>query len=227
MKARDVMTTDLVTVYPDAEVIEVARRMIEHRISAVPVVEPDGTLVGIVSEGDLLRRYELGTERRLSFWVRLLEGDEAVAREFVRSHGRRARDIMSTSLVTVDEDATLPRMARMMEERRIKRVIVVRDGRPVGIVSRADLVRGLTAAAAEDTAATDGDIRTRILKALRDQGLSVGQASVTVKDGVVHLWGTVPSETQRQALRVAAETTAGVTAIEDHMMTVPERGWAS
>ncbi len=226
MRARDIMTTDLVTATPDADIVSLARLMMEHRVSALPVVEADGRLVGVVSEGDLLRRHELGTERRLSLWMRLLEGEEAVAREFVRSHGRRARDVMSSDLVTVNEDAALPEMARLMEERHVKRVIVVRDNLPVGIVSRADLVRGLTAAVASSASVEDADIRRQLLRSLRDEGISVGQASVTVKDGIVHFWGAIPSETKRQALRVAAENTPGVAAVEDHMITAPERGWA-
>jgi CBS domain-containing protein len=221
MHASDVMTTDVVTVGPDASVAEVARLLVEHRISAVPVVDATGRLVGIVSEGDLIGRVETPTGRR-AWWLELLTDPTALARDYVKTHGRRVTDVMTHPVVTVEAEASLGEIAGLLERRGIKRVPVVRDGRVIGIVSRADLVRALAVRPVEPrpaTVADDGAIREQVLAILRVQPWWNGTyRSIVVTDGVVHLWGLARSRAERDALRVAAEAVPGVRGVEDHLM---------
>jgi CBS domain-containing protein len=222
MRAGDVMTGDVVTVSPEARVEEIARLMLRHHISAVPVVDAGGRLLGIVSEGDLVRRVETGTLSRRAWWLELLTETAAEAREYVKTHGRRAADVMTGPVVTIGEDTPLEEIARVLERRRIKRVPVVRDGHVIGIVSRADLIRGLAVRPIEPQPATVADdrvIRERVLAALRAQPWWVGTyRHVVVVDGVVHLWGLARSQAERDAMRVAAETVPAVRGVEDHLM---------
>ena len=224
MKAKDVMTPYAVTVAPDSTVGEVADTLLTHGISAAPVVEGE-KLVGIVSEGDLVRRVEIGTDRRpRSWWLRLFTDDTALAAEYIKSHATRVRDIMTRKVVTVTEDTPLADVATTLEKNRIKRVPVLRDGRLVGIVSRANLIQGLAAARATPLPQVEPDdstIRAAVLDALRSQSWSsVGTADVTVTNGVVEFWGIFRSEEQRDAGRVAAENVAGVRKVEDHRVPI-------
>jgi CBS domain-containing protein len=222
MLAKDIMTSTVVTVTPDARVDGVARLLLKHHISGVPVVGAEDEVLGIVSEGDLMRRVETGTERRRSWWLSLIAGSEDLARDYVKAHGQRAADVMSREVVTVTEDTPVDTIARLLEERRIKRVPVVRGGRLVGIVSRADLLRGLaTRGSQAESPTADRLIRERLLAALRrEPWVTPAHITVVVNDGVVHLWGLVGSEEERQALRVAAREVSGVRAVEDHLFQV-------
>jgi len=224
MKAADVMTTRVITVAADQPVNEIARLLLDHRISAVPVVDADGRLLGIVSEGDLMRREDAGTEPRQSWWLRIFTTSVEAAEDFTRSHGRLARDVMTRRVVTVADDIPLAEVARMLERHGIKRVPVVRSGRVVGVVSRANLLQGLAAAPARTEAAVDdATIRNRLLKTLDQQPwLTAIHPNVVVTDGIAHLWGLVPTEQQRDALRVLAENIEGVRAIEDHLRVQPD-----
>jgi CBS domain-containing protein len=226
MRAGDVMTADVVTVSPEARVEEIARLMVEHHISAVPVVDARGRLAGIVSEGDLVRRIETGTAGTRAWWLELLADPATLALDYVKTHGRRAADVMTRTVVTVEEDASLADVARLLEGRHIKRVPVVREGRVVGIVSRADLVRGLAVRSIEPVrVADDRAIREGVLAALRSQPWWFGTyQTVVVIDGVVHLWGMTRSAAERAAIRVAAETVPGVRGVEDHLMDF--RAWS-
>jgi CBS domain-containing protein len=223
------MTPDVVRVGPEARVDEIARLMLEHHISAVPVVDAAGRLLGIVSEGDLVRRVETATAGRRAWWLELLADPAALARDYVKTHGRRATDVMTRDVLTVGVDTPLEDVARLLERRRIKRVPVVRDGRVIGIVSRADLVRGLAVRPTEPQPAGVADdcaIRERVLAALRTQPWWVGTyRNVVVVDSVVHLWGLARSPAERDAMRVAAETVPGVRGVEDHL--VDWRAWSS
>ncbi|WP_119458373.1 CBS domain-containing protein [Rhodospirillaceae bacterium SYSU D60014] len=230
MKAKDVMTPYVVSVAPDNTVGEVADILLTQGISAVPVVD-GGRLVGIVSEGDLIRRAEIGTaERHRSWWLRLFTDDTTLATEYVKSHATRVRDIMTRKVITVTGEAPLADIAAALEKNRIKRVPVLRDGRLVGIVSRANLIQGLAAARATplaSAAADDGMIRARVLEALRSLPWSgAGTADVTVTGGLVELWGIYRSPEERNAERVAAENVPGVRKVEDHrvLMATP-RGY--
>jgi CBS domain-containing protein len=169
VRASDVMSTSVVTTTPDMTVETVAQLMINHRISGVPVVDKNGRLAGIVTEGDLLRRAETGTERRRSHWSEWLSSGPRLAAEYIKSHARRVEDIMTREVVTVGELATLAEIADLMETKRIKRVPVAHDGKIIGIVSRADLLRVLASGGAKPADEdTDGMIRSRLLFASRN-----------------------------------------------------------
>jgi CBS domain-containing protein len=231
MRAMDVMTTNVITVGPDTSVQDIAKLLSERNISGVPVVDAANRLVGIVSEGDLLHRVETGTERRVhrrrrSWWLDWFGSEEELARDYVKSHGRSAKDVMTSEVVTVSEDTDLADVANLLETRRIKRVPVVRDGKLVGIVSRANIVRALAAAGSRltaETATDDRTIRQKLLDELRGQEwVHSWAADIIVRDGVVHIWVSDdrPAE-ERQALRVAAENIPGVRGVEEHLVPAP------
>jgi len=223
MRARDVMVRAVATTTPETTVEKVARLMINLRISGVPVLDKNGQLVGIVTEGDMLRRAETGTERRRSRWSEWFSANSLLAAEYIKSHARRVEDIMTREVVSVGELATLAEIADLMETKRIKRVPVVHEGKIVGIISRADLLQVL-ASGGTTTANEDNDrlIRERLLAELRTQEwASSAASSVVVSDGVVHFWGTVGSEEERRALRVVAENIPDVRGIEDHSISGP------
>ena len=226
MRATDVMSTPVVAAGPQITVKNVARMMINHRVSGIPIIEEDGQLIGIITEGDLLRRVETGTERQRSRWSEWFLPNSRAAADYVKSHARRVADIMTRDLVTVDEFAALGEIADLMEQHRIKRVPVVHGGKLVGIVSRADLLRTLTSGAAS-VSDEDGDrsIRNRLLTELRQHKWAalLNEADIVVSDGVVHLWGVVGSKEERQALRIVAENTPGVRDLDDHTILGPLR----
>ena len=222
MQAKDVMTTEVVTVSPATTVQEIARTMVERRISAVPVVDDSGKLVGIVSEGDLMRRAETGTERTRSWWLRLLGDEKQEARDYVKAHGRQARDVMTADVVTVADDTPISEVAGILERARIKRAPVLRDDKVVGIVSRANLLHGLAAyQPAAAPAESDRALRQAVLDAIAEIGIGHHFINVIVKDGAVQLWGTVWSEDERRAISVAVESVPGVKAIDNHVAVLP------
>lgn len=219
MLARDVMTTTVLTVTPDTDVGEIARILLDAHISAIPVLGENGSLVGIVSEGDLIHRAEADTRRRPSWWLRLLTTPEEPAERYVREFGRRARDVMSKDLITVSPDTPLTEIAAMLEKYHIKRVPVVENDRLVGIVSRANLLRGVaTWHKPTGVRVEDSNIRTTLLQALNEAELPMHLVNVTVTDGVVEIWGVVESDAQIDAARAAAEATVGVVRFENHLM---------
>jgi len=229
MRAMDIMTTDVITVDPDMTVQDLAKLLAERGISGAPVVDASGRLVGIVSEGDLLHRAEIGTarrhrERRRSWWLDDFASD--LARDYIRSHGRTVKDIMTRDVVTVTEDIDLGEVAALLEAKRIKRVPVTRDGKVIGIITRANLVRAL--ASTKSTPPPQGEdddrtIRARILAELgREEWAKVWPEDIIVRDRVVHFWlSSDEPEDKKQALRVAAETIPGVRAVEEHVVPAP------
>jgi CBS domain-containing protein len=230
MRAMDVMTTNVITVTPDLSVQELAALLSNHGISGVPVVNAAGDLAGIVSEGDLMHRAETGTERRIVRrrvrWLDSVALDRDLARDYVKAHGRTVGEIMTTDVITVDETAELDAVAELLETKRIKRVPVVHDGKLVGIISRANLVRALATAKREPAPEADADdqtIRRQLLTELRNQPWAkVWPSDVIVRDKVVHFWlGDDQPEEQRRALRVAAENIPGVRGIEEHLVPTP------
>lgn len=220
MEAKDVMTTRVITVTPDTRVEAIAKLLMDERISGVPVVDSAGHLVGIVSEGDLMRRSESGTDRGASPWLSLLATPDESARSYLKSHGHRARDVMSTDVISVDEHTPLSRVAQVLERHRIKRVPVLRNGALVGIVSRANLLQGLVSHSPPTPSPDDRALRERILDELRQAGLDSLPINVVVANGRVNLWGIVGSEAQREAVRLAATEAAGVGCVDDHLSVV-------
>jgi len=220
MKAHDVMVSPVVTVKPSATVKDVAKLFLERRISAVPVVTGQGKLVGIVSEGDLVHRAEIGTEQRRSWWLLLLAEDQELAADYIKAHGRKIEDVMVRNVITATPATPLDEVARLLEQHGIKRVPIVRDGQLVGIVSRANLVQAVASSGSKlEIPVSDGSIRDKLLLHLNAQRWAHTELlNATVNDGIVDLWGVTGSETERKAIRVAAETTTGVRAVKDHMM---------
>ena len=225
MRAADIMTVNVVTVDPETSVQEIATLLSERGISGVPVVDKDRRLVGMISEGDLMRRVETGTELRRSWWLEMLSTNTELASEYVKTRGRRARHVMTRDVVSIAEATPLAEIADLLERHRIKRVPVVSNGVLVGIVSRANLVRALASGGSQPAgsgADRDDVIRDKLLAELkRQKWAEASPGNVIVTDGVVHLWGTILSEQERQALRVAAENIAGVRAVTDHTTLTP------
>jgi CBS domain-containing protein len=220
MLAKDVMTREVCTVKPDTSVGEIARMLVKRRISAVPVLDDKGKLCGIVSEGDLLRRAETGTERRRSWWLEMLSDNRDLAHDYVKAHGLTAKDVMTPTVVTVSEDTDLAQIAGLLERNRIKRVPVMRQGAVAGIVSRANLLQALATAGARKARAPSDDraLREAVLKSFKAQPWTPDlTVNVTVQDGQVSLYGLVASEDERRALRVAAEEVAGVGKVQDQL----------
>jgi len=228
MRALDVMTTNVITVDPDTPVQALATLLSERGISGVPVVDKDSRLVGIVSEGDLLHRTETGTERRTqrrrSRWLDNFASDQEAARDYVKAHGRTVREIMTREVISVNDMTELADIATLLETKRIRRVPVVRDGKLVGIVSRANLVRALAMtkndAPAIDADSDDRTIRQKLLTELQGQEwVHMWGADVIVRDRVVHLWFSDDrSEDERQAVRIAAENISGVRQVQEHIV---------
>jgi len=228
MNAGDVMTTGVVTVAADTPVGEIVGLLLRHGISAVPVVDALGNVVGLVSEGDLLRRVELGTEKRVGGWRAFFTGTARLAGDYVRSHGKVAGDIMTREVVCVGPGTTLDAVAGLMEEHRIRRVPVVQERRLVGIVSRKNLLRALAAIPAEagPDAASDAEIRYAMMKELAAQPWSRrADNSVVVTGGVVHLWGLVTSAEESRALELAALGVAGVRSVQNHTVVLSDAAY--
>lgn len=223
MQARDIMTRRVIVVESDATVMRAARLMLQNRISGLPVIDPAGSLIGIVTEGDFLRRAELGTQRRRSRWLGFLVGPGQMAAEYVSACGRKVHEVMTADPYTITEDTPLEDIVKLMERHGIKRLPVMRDRELVGIVSRANLLHALASLAREVQPATgdDATIRERISSELSKQPWApLGLISVVVRNGIVELWGAITDERERQALIVAAENVPGVKGVRDHLMWI-------
>jgi CBS domain-containing protein len=223
MLASDVMTRDVVTIAPGAAIREAIRLMLDRKVSGLPVVDDGGKLVGILTEGDLLHRIEIATERHRWHWLEFLMGPARMADEYVRTHGRVVEELMTRDVATVGAAAPLTDIVALMDHRRIKRVPVVDGGALIGIVSRADLLAALARAldAQQSLAAGDEEIRRRLLDELAKVNWAPRAGlTVTVADGVVDLDGVVFDEHERTALRVAAENVPGVKRISDRLVWV-------
>jgi CBS domain-containing protein len=219
MNAADVMVTKVITVQPDASVREVAKILLANRISAVPVVDKSNGLLGIVSEADLIRRAEIGTERSSSRWLELLVGNQLSAQDFIKSHARRVADVMTRDVITVTAGASLSEIVHLLEKHRIKRVPVVDKGKIIGIVGRANLLQALLR--------SQQDISAERLKAPVSQADMVtkleaepwwpGNVNVIINDGAAQLWGIVEAQVQKDAIRVAVESIPGVRTISNEI----------
>ena len=215
MRARDIMTPDVITAGPDSPVEALARLMLERRISAIPVLD-QGTLVGLVSEGDLLRRPELGTAPRAR-WLSLFGlGADRAAATYAASHGRRAAEVMSRPVISAAPDTPLAALQALMQRHHIKRLPIVDGGRLIGMVTRADLLRALVLALAAPADQADGAIRDALLAEIARQpwAPAPGAISVLARDGTLHLAGAVASEAVRAALIAAAEATPGARGVD-------------
>jgi CBS domain-containing protein len=209
-------------------ILRAARLMLQNRVSGLPVVDAQGELVGMVTEGDFLRRSEIGTARRRPKWLEFLVGPGRLAEDYVHTAGRKVEDVMTSDPCTVCEDDTLQTVVELMERRRIKRLPVLRDGKMVGIISRANLMYALASLSRDQHAAAGDDsaIRERIAAVLVEQPWAP-MINVVVKNGVAELWGTITDERERAALTVATENVPGVTGVHDHLVWVePMSGMA-
>lgn len=220
MRAHQIMTRQVITATVETSVADAARTLLEHHISGMPVLDAEGKLVGVVSQGDFMRRAEIGTQRKRSRWLKLLLGPGEEAADFVRERGRKVGEVMNAAPITVAEDATLEEVAAIMEKNDIKRVPVMRDGKLVGIVTRTNLVQAVLDLAREvpDPTADDDHIRNRIHASIEKNDWKPLGLSVVVRDGIVHLSGIITDERSRQATVVAAENVSGVRKVHDHLV---------
>ena len=199
--------------------------MLVNHISGAPVVDVDGRLVGMISEGDLIRRGEAGTVHERPWWLRMLMGRELLAGEFLREHSRRVGDLMTRDVVSAAPDTPVAEIATLLERHRIKRVPIVEGGKLVGIVSRANLIQALAtfrSRALEPRPVADAELREMVVSRLRSEPwVRPNLVNVTVTDGTVDLWGIVGSTVEKQALRVAVETVPLVKAVNDNIVVRP------
>jgi CBS domain-containing protein len=218
MKARDVMTWGAISVEANASIMHAASLMLQNKVSGLPVIGADGHIVGIVTEGDFLRRRELGTQRRRPRWLEFLIGPGRLASEYVHACGRKVEEIMTANPHTISVDTSLEEIVELMERHRVKRLPVVEDGRLVGIVSRSNLLHALASLAheAKPQAVDDAAIRDRILAECAKQPWAP-HVNVVVRDGEVSLWGVITDERERRAFIVAAENVPGVKRVHDHL----------
>jgi len=222
MRAHQIMTKPVFTILPDATILEAANLMLRRHISGLPVVDAGGKLVGIVSEGDFIRRSEIGTQRRRSRFLKLVLGPGQAATDFVHELGCKISDIMTHDPVTIAEDTPLETIVTLMERNKLKRLPVIRGDRVVGIVTRANLLQAVASLARQipDPTADDDHIRDRIIRELGRNGWCPGGLNVIVRDGVVNLGGIITDERSRQATIVCAENIAGVKKVHDHLCWV-------
>ena len=220
MQASDIMTAPAVTIRADSSVYDAAKLLTQNRISGMPVVEDNGNVIGVVSEGDLLRRIETGTEMRRRSWLgEFLAPTRQLAVEYLKERSVRVRDVMSAPAITVDHAAPLTEVAELLGRKHVRRLPVLRDGKLVGVVSRANLVRALASCAPAqiDAQPSDEHIRLAIMKELDGHRWALAADSLLVTEGVAHCWGVVRSDEERRAILAAAERVPGVKAVKDHL----------
>jgi CBS domain-containing protein len=222
VRAHQIMTRHVITVTPETTIVDAANLMLHNHISGMPVIDKSGALVGIISEGDFLRRTEIGTQRKRGRWLKLLLGPGAAATDFVHARGVKVGEIMTQNPLTVAEQTSLEDIVQLMEKNNVKRLPVMRDGAIVGLVSRSNLLQAVAALARDvpDPTADDDHIRNRIIAAIADKDWAPFGLNVVVRDGVVHLDGVITEERSRAASIVAAETVAGVKEVHDHLCWV-------
>jgi CBS domain-containing protein len=229
MLVKDIMTRRVISVEPEDKLTRAVQLMLQNRISGLPVIDTSGKLVGILSESDLLRRSEFGTQRQRPRWLEFLVGPGKLAAEYVHTSGRKVGEIMSSNVHTVDSDGTLEAVVALMEKHRIKRLPVMQDNKVAGIITRANLVHALASLAleAKPVLPSDDAIRQALLAELDKQPWApTALINVVVRGGIVGLWGVILDERQREALIVAAENMSGVRGVEDHLTWVePNSGW--
>ena len=220
MQAKDIMTADVVTVTPATTIRETAQVMVEHRVSALPVLTGDGAIVGIVTESDLLHRSETDTERKRKWWLNIITDTDTRAAEFIKSHAQHVQDVMTRVVVTVSEDTSLADVADILDANQIQRVPVTRNGELIGIISRTDLVRALAQSRpdTEEERLDNGALHDVIKEAIRKQDwINSAFMNYSVNNGIVRLFGFVETESQRRAMKVLVEAVPGVKQVEDDL----------
>ena len=220
MRAHQIMTRKLITVQADTPILEAANLMLQHHISGLPVVDDTGRLIGIVSEGDFIRRSEIGTQTPRIRWLDFIMGPGKSAVDFVHEHGRKVGEIMTRdNLYTATENMPLEELVRLMGRQNVKRLPVARGDMLVGIVTRTDLLRAVASLARDvpDPTADDDHIRSRVIASIEKNEWQPMQLGVTVRDRIVHLSGMITDERFRQATIVAAENVSGVKLVHDHL----------
>ena len=222
MRAHQIMTRRVITVATGAPIVEAANTMLQNHISGLPVVDETGKLVGIISQGDFIRRAEIGTQRKRGRWLKLLLGSGKVASDFVHERGRKVGEIMTLDPCTVTEDATLEDVVSLMEQNNVKRLPVMRGDQLVGIVTRSNLLQAVAELAREvpDPTADDDHIRNHIITSIEKTDWGPFGLGVIVRNGNVHLSGVITNERSRQAAIVAAENVSGVRKVHDHLCWV-------
>jgi len=222
MRAHQIMTRPVVTVSSETTIVEAANTMLQRHVSGLPVVDAAGKLVGIISEGDFLRRSEIGTQRKRGQFLRFILGAGQAASDFVHEHGRKVAEIMTREPLTISEDTTLEDIVELMEKNHVKRLPVMRGDQVVGIVSRANPLQAVATLARQipDPTADDDHMRNRVIDALSKNDWCPFGLSVIVRDGIVHLSGVITEERSRQAAIVGAENVAGVRKVRDHLCWV-------
>ncbi|MBS4002722.1 MAG: CBS domain-containing protein [Afipia sp.] len=223
MKAHHIMTRKVIKVAPGDSIADAARLMLDNHLSGLPVVDLKGALVGIVTERDLLRRREIGTQRKRPRWLDFILGPGRQAADYVQTAGRRVDEIMTRDVQTVTEDTPLSDVVAIMERYRIKRVPVMNgNNKLTGIISRQNFVRAVAGLARDvpDPTADDSHIQTRILKEIGRHDWGPSGLEVFVRNGVVDICGVITEERTRQAIIVAAENVAGVKQVHDHLCWV-------
>jgi CBS domain-containing protein len=224
MRAHQIMTRPVITVTPETTIVEAANTMLQKHVSGLPVTDATGKLVGIVSEGDFIRRGEIGTQRRRGRFLKFILGPGQAATDFVHEHGRKVAEIMTPQLltITITEDTALDDIVELMEKNNVKRLPVMRGDKIVGIVSRANLLQAVASLAREipDPTADDDHIRNRVIDTIEKNDWCPFGLSVIVRGGIVHLSGVITEERSRKAAVVAAENVTGVTKVHDHLCWV-------
>jgi CBS domain-containing protein len=222
MRAMDVMVRDVITIGPEDTIADAAKLIAQNDVSALPVVDEEGQLVGIISEGDLMNREEIGTEVHHPWWIEAVTPAATLATEFAKSHGKRVKEVMSDNVITATEETPLAEIAAILERNRIKRVPIIKGGKLVGIVSRSNLVQALASSDATSAGRLDSNriIREEILLRLKQQQswTDFGSRNVIVTDGKVYLWGLISSEAERKALIALAESMPGIAQVIDEMI---------
>jgi CBS domain-containing protein len=224
MRAHQIMTPQVITVGADTTIIEAANIMLRHHISGLPVVDTAGRLIGIISEGDFIRRAETGTQRKRGRWLSFLTGADRVAVEYAREHGRKVGEIMTPNPITVTEGTPLDQVVQIMESKNVKRLPVMRGDRMVGIITRSDFLAAVASLAHSVPGPSAGDdhIRSEVTAAIRQAPWRPCRLNVIVRDGIVSLSGVIKKESARKAAIVAAENVAGVRKVQDHLSTAPD-----
>ena len=222
MRAHQIMTRSVITVKPDTTIVEAANIMLQRHVSGLPVVDETGKLVGVVSEGDFIRRSEIGTQRKRGRWLRFILGPGQSASDFVQEHGRLVSEVMTKKPLTITEDTAVAEIVDLMERNNVKRLPVVRSGEVVGIVSRANLLQAVASLAREapDSTSDDDVIRSHIIGALEKSDWCPFGLNVIVRDGTVQLSGVITDERARKAAVVATENVPGVKKVHDHLCWV-------